>query len=990
MAAALPYGAAVADDAHDLDTFCLPDALHALHAAAAPPPPPPPQSLLQARAPTPTPPPPKVVVTRCELDAADIARHCLPLAHWEQPSEQRNEPFVKCPHYRRFKGKMLGDPDILVGCSAHASTRPDLIRIFSPFIDPSKVHRVPQTEEEERLCFQEFIEFYKERGGGLLDHLPGTCRVCRKPVSAEFMHWPLDANNTAFATRRGLWEDTRCIKGMQCQAFETTVFRSRSVSSGCCNFMLPNTVVNDKDSRIGFSLDGHNQSTCNLCSHTQTLTIRFDDTGEKFQEEGVAKKEKKREADTDKVNFLSGIGITSEQFLKMPFAAARRKWSCGAHESYDHDCEACWKMHSCTCQKKKLTTLEACEANVERWWARFVEQRKGELRTRLVFEPLEMDGRAIRAMPTPAPPKPGKARTSRKETRLRKWTTIVAKAFLAFLEQPKERVLTEAEQQDVDRLWKDIDNVMAEKNFTFHDCKCDAHNLSRRKDLQATQTIEKTWALAVNAAQVRWRECMLWFFFVWADKDSPYLSPADQPFYEKILFSALKDPMLFYEYRGKRAGADCKIDTGNGFNWSIFLVMLVQFRKCVYRLNEEEDRESIDGARGDRPQGWREITPDGTTFEQGLWGVLSVAEAERWNMRAMVEYARARKHLYTNRRDTRFSLHSESRSGKTSQMVQLENAMARDNGYLDNNLHTLQFFCPPFLDVTRLSEEDGGREAALRESRRNYMYILETLDELLSKKQGANSNMKFWPGRLPNVILDLCYEDETGDYIFKDLCIGNGFVQLQGPAAEKAVRNRGGDEIARANLAWSLSRCNEPRGFEEDHLKEDVYELAKADSDAEACDDDRPRVDRPTYRQRKPSKKLSAEDKRAVVAAEKAKTAEVKKARAAEAAQAADEAVHGEQVPDLVQDRKAAMRAVDARVKQLKGALRDNKRSIDTQRAEGVRAPVPEKGPKKAKPPNDAGPSNAHLQVGYVPPPPSARAQEIMEELKRRYAGGAV
>ena len=57
MAAALPYGAAVADDAHDLDTFCLPDALHALHAAAAPPPPPPPQSLLQARAPTPTPPP---------------------------------------------------------------------------------------------------------------------------------------------------------------------------------------------------------------------------------------------------------------------------------------------------------------------------------------------------------------------------------------------------------------------------------------------------------------------------------------------------------------------------------------------------------------------------------------------------------------------------------------------------------------------------------------------------------------------------------------------------------------------------------------------------------------------------------------------------------------------------------------------------------------------------------------------------------------------
>ena len=172
-------------------------------------------------------------------------------------------------------------------------------------------------------------------------------------------------------------------------------------------------------------------------------------------------------------NFFHAIGIDPP----LMDSVAKKAWKCDACPRYNHECEACWKCHPCTCpgkDRRPLTVEQAIVRIMDSLWTQYDDERKGAGAVKEIFRTYHdahEKGKAI-------------VNTVRKKTVLGNINRNVACAIRLVLEKyapvvrknlDEDRVNETPDEEDIrtlgDRVWK----VMRESIFTFHDCACNAH-----------------------------------------------------------------------------------------------------------------------------------------------------------------------------------------------------------------------------------------------------------------------------------------------------------------------------------------------------------------------------------------------------------------------------------------------------------------------------------------------------------------------------------
>ena len=354
---------------------------------------------------------------------------------------------------------------------------------------------------------------------------------------------------------------------------------------------------------------------------------------------------------------------------------------------------------------------------------------------------------------------------------------------------------------------------------------------------------------------------------------SPYLEPGDRGMYEFILNSALKNPELYYAYSEMRPGVvdkdgnECEVSVGNAMQWSILIAMMVQFRKCAVRLKDKEMPKdgcapTVDMDDANRAIGFHECALDLKAWAgpSTVWGVLSDYEKERWTYEAMVQYCAASKELYTDKSETLHTMASghERQAGASEKdkrakqgFREAKRRIDRAQGYRDANEHTLSCYVPKFLQRHRIAMMEAGRggvahmegaeglsaekmetaqemasriQRNLRTEKRDHLYMITTLDELIGKTGAANETKRFWTAGVPDAIFGLFINEGyvfrenkmCPVYEFKDLEEGRGFLTLPAGSAvaTKAQQARDRTECIRADRRWQLWMDEHAVGFE--------------------------------------------------------------------------------------------------------------------------------------------------------------------------------
>ena len=815
---------------------------------------------------------------------------------WNAP-EERDTPFLRCPHF--FSSRT--QPGIEYGCAAHASTPTDAMLLFSPVDDmalqPAPVpHGPPHEQIKMRKAIDEewkgfWVWFFnlpeKKR---VLDKHAGRCRTCLRRIPAHQMWWPLPtARQTDVFTSRGIWEGGRFDRPddvvKPCVAVKELEYNLETkFYGGCCNFHAKHSkFVQGEKVTKGFAQGTDCDVTCNLCGasqgqngfvdeeHVQQSFV--DDDDDNVFDPMQQSEQVKHAAE----NFFHAIGIDPP----LMDSVAKKAWKCDACPRYNHECEACWKCHPCTCpgkDRRPLTVEQAIVRIMDSLWTQYDDERKGAGAVKEIFRTYHdahEKGKAI-------------VNTVRKKTVLGNINRNVACAIRLVLEKyapvirknlDEDRVNETPDEEDIrtlgDRVWK----VMRESIFTFHDCACNAHREAFRVQQEREHAPQAEWAAAVRVARGRWEECMLWFHLLWGRKSSgeechegyepssPYLEAPDAEMYREILSSALKDPLRYYKYHHMRASPEVTRHVGNSMQWSILIAMMVQFRKSAVRLQGTEkprrSRKDPPPTPVDMDCANRQIGPKvdvAVWADAAAWGVLTEFEKERWTYEDMVQYAAANKKLYYDARETD---HAKATGGERQaggleddrdsrrEMQATQKLVDHYMGYRNSERHTLVCWVPKFLQHQRLqmmevgadgvqyaegyenlSEEDKAtaRDRAVRihgvlqAEIRDHMYMVSTLDELLALNEPAGRRKDFWKGRVPATLFQLFVRGKGKTFKFQDLCDERGFLTLTGKLAKAAAADRDERECAILDDRWKAWMDKNAVGFEcESVLKLDEH-----------------------------------------------------------------------------------------------------------------------------------------------------------------------
>ena len=813
-------------------------------------------------------------------------------AFWNAP-EERDMPFLRCPH----SFPSTRQPGIEYGCAAHASTPVDAMLLFSPVddmrIEPAPLpHGPPQQqlkmrqkiEEEWKGFWAHFFGLPEEKR--VLDSHAGRCRTCLRRIPAHQMSWPLPvARQTDVFTSRGIWAGGRfdrpddpvkpCVAVKELEYDGETKFYG-----GCCNFHAKHSkFVQGEKVTKGFGQGTDCDVTCNLCGasqgqngfvdeeHVQQSFV--DDDDDKVFDPAQQSEQVKHAAE----NFFHAIGIDPP----LMDSVAKKPWKCSACPRYNHECEACWACHPCTCpgkDRRPLTVEEAIVRLMNSLWSQYDDERQGASELKEIFRLYHDAHDKGKAIADPVRKKTVLGRINRKvacaiRLVLEKYAPVVRKNL------NEDCVNETPDEEDIRKLGDRVEKVMGASTFTFDDCACDAHREAFRVQQESDHAPRAEWAAAVRVARGRWEECMLWFHLLWGRKSSgeechegyepssPYLGDADAEMYREILSAALKDPLLYYKYHQMRASDEVTRHVGNAMQWSILIAMMVQFRKSAVRLQgTEKPRRSrndppstpVDMACADRQIGPK--VDVAVWANAAAWGVLTEFEKERWTYEDMVQYAAANKLLYYEERETdhakatggeRQAAGLEADRDSRRQMRAAQKLIDQYMGYRNSERHTLVCWVPKFLQRQRLQMMDAGADGVqyaegyenlseedkatardravrmkgvLQAEYRDHMYMVSTLDELLARNAPAGRRTDFWKGRVPGTLFQLFVCGKGKTFKFQDLGDERGFLTLTGKLAKAASADRDERECAILDERWKKWMDDNAEGFERENVLE--------------------------------------------------------------------------------------------------------------------------------------------------------------------------
>ena len=878
-----------------------------------------------------------------------------------------------------------------------------------------RAHRVQMLGlcQNEYVNFYEMIK----AAGISLDVCWGRCRCCDTLIPPGLMCWPLTAKDMegGLQAKQTIWGDGTLSHGkplnphlyycINRETFEVnlgydahTLFPIReSFFKGCCNSAPCGrgcTIGN-----TGFGPGDHEyQIVCNRCAVPQPGELNYGEDGAKLGDDGEKKDESKRAEDKPapvKPNFLSGIGCAGMERLSLKGCAKR--WWCAEHTSYHENCEACWKCHRCEClEGRRDGTLKAIKELIPDWQWRFYDEGRAPKRCESTGEPAPAT-ETFDLFKMCA--KTRKNRRTRSDDEIRRELAVKIAEYLTPKatgdpgEPQSPRKLSDDQFYDIKHMMDAVNNKLDRREFHWSMCKCKAKNVNYRLSLIEKQEQLTDWSTASYIAQDRWRKVMLWFHFLWGRQAdcavagehatspaSPYLDLGrDKRLFEQILLSALKNPEQYRKFHYLRSGVDgAEDDTLNAFDWAIIISMLVQFCKCAYQVKKGEEPDA--GLSYKTWDEWRVPPRPGTAeFDNAVFGFVD-GETKRWSWREMVEYGLAKVEDYCkNQQEKEYAgadapVYFGAGNGRgddddddgdgggdgdgdgTTNKYTIKNiakAMAKENGYLSEGVHSLVAFRPFFMREERMQMTMGGAKnvetirghdnlnekdkkkarvmatcakTQVKDSLRKFYHGLDTLSKLLAQKKGKNPNWDFeWTAPLPQAIFELVVakhpDEKDTEYFLSDINAEAGIaaIELTGAAAEKAREYRGKNILAAQDAVWELDPAGEPRKAAED-AKEDALLTTEL-----------------------LNKKETAAKRKAAAAKKKAEAAKKKAETAARNAQKTKELASETPTPEAGGAHQNGVQTANRRASQLRQNNKKRKRSELKQAANG-KVPKPSDG----------------------------------------------
>ncbi len=776
---------------------------------------------------------------RWEGDLKHAAGNPEALAWYAATATGNAPPLVKCMNY---KETVVDGKVVAYGCSNHATTVEDILRLFSPWTNNpageegpfnKKGHIGPPHNEKGAnavydkgyvsLQKQEWIDFARARYNALKDAgaapakkrppraaawetLNARCRVCDANVPARFMRWPIGAADDKFLDiKNAVWKGERLPKagaGNVCAGFSTTTVDGVKIMHGCCNASIKSGAI--FGNRVGFDIDDEGFKSCNVCGVVQTKTAinyahavgKFTDDSAQTVEEKHAASQVQNERLCNRDNFRVDIGLDGEKEKEvMNYRAATRKLFCAEHTTFMQGCVACFKCVECECPKLGVeSTRKGFVRRLLPEWVKTLECQMGR-----AYDD------ELKALIAPT------SRDDKSEFVVKLLDAVrVGAAWLA-----EEHPFLSADHPDGERNLNFLKstcttqlNEMMEAPASvcgMHRCKCKASNVEARRKMEAEQREMKPTAVIMNRAKERWRTCLDWFDLLWGAKHSPYLGPEDRGAYKDLLAALLKQPAHLHgvweraeagQRRNEREGYfDHK---SNPFIWSVVIAMMIQYRKCV-RLGEGEFATEV-GSDSDasRLMGGRAVQYNDQDFAQGHMGFLSEAEQERWTLRSMCAYAEKHKDDITCKAEM---THSERPLIKMSAPEQAAYRQAMRSSYVrTDDEHTLVVRTPTFLqrDANEtIYQWQERHKPALFE----FYCTLKTMEKWWEDKDKISENHSFPSFQMPNCFMNMVYfnreaqKNGRGEIIkyltFEDLDAPDKSVVLKGEAHSKMYALRG-------------------------------------------------------------------------------------------------------------------------------------------------------------------------------------------------------
>lgn len=651
---------------------------------------------------------PRVSVARTPLgsDAERLAR-CVKEAQWRESSNPEHLPLVKCQNF-----VIAEDEDGVVmryGCSNQASTFLDVLRQFSPLPPDSGVRPAPPPVGGDLAYKDEWVAFAGTRTGPNpkpWDELVASCRVCASPqanLNSSNFWWPTGVDGSV-CMPSALWEGERMAGKPvhRCCNVQLSMVGSKCVYTGCNNYAFKDTAKmadNAKNATSGFSTSGDVElpsTVCNTCGSEQPQLAadwrrqRLDTNAYKTADaQTVEGKQKQLQSEVvvEVDNWLIDLGLQATPSK----VCVKTALSCGRHpKMFEGGCLDCWKLYRCTCNTGSTPIAKVLEPKMCHWSQ---SDQFGEGSLAHLFR-------------------------GRSDTQA---AAAVVATVQAFEKSVRDDVPFEG-RGDRDELLLLSEKVGTERSrfaWSFEDCTCEASNVNFRRNLQKQQAVSAALHREHETVRRRWQTLLLWFDLLWGQ--GTYLGPTDRPAYKRFVCAVLKNPKRFCEL--EESSRDSKEIGGNPFIWSLVLTLAVQHEKM---------QDSIHAT-------------DSDNFLKKQWRFSSQEAKDKWTVVEMCKYARANKHLYSDRSA---EAHAQRLKGKS----EAERRVARGSGDRLNDQHRLQCLVPKFLEPEGYSGRQSSKQTQMRQSKRALHCTVFTVHTLLADTEKLSERATFRKGGLPAAI----------------------------------------------------------------------------------------------------------------------------------------------------------------------------------------------------------------------------------------------